>query len=51
MILVDLSDWDCLSVGQVGVHFLIKRVRYVDPVTGDPVKQSPYFDSFIAVWR
>jgi len=51
MILVDLADWDCLSVGQVGIHFLIKRVRYVDPLTGLPVKQSPYFDSFIAVWR
>jgi len=50
-ILVDLSEYEIMPTGTVGIHFLIKRVRYVDPVTGLPVKTSPYFDSFIAVWR
>ena len=39
-----------LQNGEVGVYFLPKRIRFIDPSTGGPTG-SPYFDSMVVVFR
>ena len=39
-----------LRRGQIGIFFLPKRVRFIDPGTGKKAG-SPYFDSMVVVWR
>lgn len=46
----DLSDARKLMLGEIGIFFLPKRVRFIDPNTGQKTG-SPYFDSMLVVWR
>lgn len=48
--LMYLNDAQDLKDGEIGVHFLPKRVRFIDPSTGKKAG-SPYFDSMVVVWR
>ena len=48
--LMYLNDAQDLEAGEIGVYFLPKRVRFIDPNTGKKTG-SPYFDSMVVVWR
>lgn len=37
--------------GQIGFYFMPGRVHFIDPNTGKPAKNSPYFDSIVVVWK
>ncbi len=45
-----LDDAMELVPGEIGVYFLHKRVRFINPETGKKTG-SPYFDSMVVVWR
>lgn len=45
-----LSDAKELTPGEIGVYFLHRRVRFIDPSTGQKTG-SPYFDSMVVVWK
>ena len=49
-ILHNLNHWEDLTEGECGIHFLGTRVKFVDPETGEQEKNSPFWDTFIAVW-
>lgn len=48
--LTSLSAAKALKPGEIGVYFLHKRVRFINPETGEKTG-SPYFDSMVVVWR
>ena len=50
VLLPSLGNWLYLDSGQCGIYFLGSRVRFVNPVTGEQEKNSPFWDTFIAVW-
>ncbi len=45
-----LSHGRYLKPGEIGVYFLPKRVRFINPSTGQKTG-SPYFDSMVVVWK
>jgi len=45
-----LRDARDLQEGEIGIYFLPKRVRFIDPGTGEKTG-SPYFDSMVVVWK
>lgn len=50
-IIRELENWrNMLNHEDCGVYFLERRIKFVDPQTGAPVKDSPSFDSILAIW-
>lgn len=46
----NLRSWRELKHGECGIHFLKNRVNFINPDTNKRNKNSPNFDSFLAIW-
>ena len=45
-----LNHWKYEEPDQCLIYFLPKRIKFIDPETGIQEKNSPSWDSFLAIW-